>query len=113
MSMVPLFTDDILVWDQFYIGPRDNSYFDEELVSKKPPNKLLKAFNMCASEFQLAVLNNAFLIRRPSTSWNSQEQRVKSRKALSSGSAVRVQTLNHLLLDMNYKCTLFYSSVKQ
>lgn len=92
-----------IVWDQNYIGVRDNPYFDEVDLSSTQTGISLKSFTICTKHFKMVVKNDDFLIRPSKVKTLDKVVRIGDLRNASG-----LCKLNNFLKDINYHCNLFY-----
>lgn len=52
-------------WEPIYIGTQDDPYYDERLSWEGKSDKMTQGYLLCALDYTMALLTDAFLTHRP------------------------------------------------
>lgn len=91
-----------ILWNAYYIGTRDNPYFDENYLEFTNRTQQLIGVRACAKDFQFAVLNDAFVVR------NSVQPEHKMDTAIRVGWRDNIYGLRSFLKEIDLKCSLYF-----
>lgn len=52
-------------WEPIYIGTQDDPHYDERLSWEGKSDKMTQGYLLCALNYKLSLLSDAFLVHRP------------------------------------------------